>query len=52
MSNGDIVLKKGQFSQNKLSKLYDYYNSIYVDYRGLIERGLAIEITKEDNPYE
>lgn len=43
MSNGDIVLKQGQFSQNKLAKLYDYYNSIHVDYRGLIEQGLANE---------
>lgn len=43
MANGDIVLKQGQFSQNKLAKLYDYYNSIHVDYRGLIPMGLAIE---------
>lgn len=43
MSNGDIVLKQGQFSQNKLAKLYDYYTSIHVDYRGLIPKGLALE---------
>ena len=43
MRNGDIILKQGQFSQNKLAKLYDYYNSIHVDYRGLIEKGLALE---------
>ena len=43
MSNGDIVLKQGQFSQNKLAKLYDYYTSIHVDYRGLIPMGLALE---------
>ena len=43
MSNGDIVLKQGQFSQNKLAKLYDYYASIHVDYRGLIPKGLALE---------
>ena len=52
MSNGDIVLKQGQFSQNKLAKLYDYYNSINVDYRGLIEKGLAIAVTEESNPYK
>lgn len=52
MSNGDIVLKQGQFSQNKLAKLCDYYASIHVDYRGLIEKGLAIEVTEENNPYE
>lgn len=52
MSNGDIVLKQGQFSQNKLAKLCDYYASIHVDYRGLIEKSLAIEVTEENNPYE
>ena len=43
MSNGDIILKQGQFSQKKLTKLYDYYNSIHIDYRGLIPIGLALE---------
>lgn len=46
MNNGDIVLKQGQFSQNKLAKLYDYYTSIHVDYRGLIPKGLALESTE------
>lgn len=46
MNNGDIVLKQGQFSQDKLAKLYDYYNSIHVDYRGLIPMGLALEAPK------
>lgn len=30
----------------------DYLNSIHVDYRGLIKKGLAIEVTEENNPYE
>ena len=30
----------------------DYLNSIHVDYRGLIQRGLAIEVTEENNPYK
>ena len=30
----------------------DYLNSIHVDYRGLIKKGLAIEVTKENNPYK
>ena len=30
----------------------DYLNSIHVDYRGLIEKGLAIAVTKENNPYK
>lgn len=31
---------------------YDYLNSIHVDYRGLINKGLAIKVTKENNPYK
>ena len=30
----------------------DYLNSIHVDYRGLIPMGLAIAVTKENNPYK
>lgn len=29
-----------------------YLRSIHVDYLGLIEKGLAIKVTKENNPYE
>ena len=32
--------------------IIDWLNSRHFDYRGLIERGLAIEVTKENNPYE
>ena len=30
----------------------DWLNAHHFDYRGLIEKGLAIEVTKDDNPYE
>jgi len=30
----------------------DYCNKHHLDYRGLIEKGLAIEVTKENNPYK
>lgn len=30
----------------------DYLNSIHVDYRGLIPKGLAIEVTESNNPYK
>ena len=30
----------------------DYLNSIHADYRGLIEKGLAIEVTNDNNPYK
>ena len=30
----------------------DWLNSHHFDYRGLIEKGLAIEVTDENNPYK
>ena len=30
----------------------DWFNAHHFDYRGLIEKGLAIEVTEENNPYE
>lgn len=30
----------------------DWLNANHFDYRGLIPKGLAIEVTKENNPYE
>lgn len=33
-------------------RVADYLNSIHVDFRGLIEKGLAIEVTPENNPYK
>jgi len=37
----------------KTSKeVIDYCLSHHFDYRGLIEKGLAIAVTKENNPYE
>ena len=30
----------------------DYLNSIHVDYRGLIDKDLAIKVTPDNNPYE
>ena len=33
-------------------KALDYLNANHFDYRGLIEKGLAIAVTKENNPYE
>ena len=31
---------------------YDWLNAHHFDYRGLIEKGLAIEVTEENNPYK
>ena len=33
-------------------KSFDWLNKNMFDYRGLIEKGLAIEVTKENNPYK
>ena len=33
-------------------KTYDYLNFIHIDFRGLIHKGLAIEVTEENNPYK
>ena len=30
----------------------DWLNAHHFDYRNLIERGLAIEVTEENNPYK
>ena len=34
------------------SEAYDWLNAHHFDYRGLISKGLAIEVTKENNPYK
>lgn len=31
---------------------FDYLNKNHFDYRGLIPKGLAIEVTEENNPYK
>jgi len=33
-------------------RLFDWLNRNYFDYRGLIPKGLAIEVTKDNNPYK
>lgn len=33
-------------------KALDYLNSLHIDYRGLIPKGLAIAVTEDNNPYE
>ena len=36
---------------NKID-MFDWLNANHFDYRGLIEMGLAIEVTEENNPYK
>ena len=33
-------------------ELIDWYNANHIDYRGLISKGLAVEVTEENNPYK
>ena len=33
-------------------KTFDWLNAHHFDYRGLIEKGLAIAVTEENNPYK
>ena len=40
----------GQINDITLAEI-DWLNAHHFDYRGLIEKGLAIEVTKENNPY-
>ena len=35
-----------------VEELIDFYNAHHFDYRGLIKKGLAIEVTPENNPYK
>ena len=32
--------------------VFDWLNEYHFDYRGLIEKGLAIEVTEDNNPYK
>ena len=43
----DLMLRaKSQYNPT------DWLNAHHFDYRGLIEKGLAIEVTKDNNPYK
>ena len=33
------------------TRLIDFYNKHHFDHRGLIDKGLAIEVTEDNNPY-
>ena len=39
------------YEQN-VNSYIDWLNKHHFDYRGLIEKGLAIKVTEENNPYE
>ena len=39
------------FDKDTVTLYLDWCNKNHFDYRGLIEKGLAIEVTEENNPY-
>lgn len=39
-------------NEGMLSDVSDWLNAHHFDYRNLIEKGLAIEVTEENNPYK
>lgn len=47
--NEDFVSKESLY--HCYPRTLEFYLSHHFDYRGLIEMGLAIEVTKENNPY-
>ena len=48
----DCIVTSIGFIHLEAATLIDWLNAHYFDYRGLIEKGLAIEVTKENNPYK
>jgi hypothetical protein len=40
------------YTVHQQAALFDWLNAHHFDYRGLIEKGLAIEVTKDNNPYK
>lgn len=47
-----IKLADGHYDSTMTYKSFDYLNKKHFDYRGLIPKGLAIEVTEDNNPYE
>jgi hypothetical protein len=41
-----FFFQTGKWAEN-VAEAYDYLNSIHIDYRGLIEKGLALEAPKD-----
>lgn len=43
---------EGHINEDVTYKYQDWLNAHHLDYRGLIPMSLAIEVTKDNNPYE
>lgn len=51
-SEEDIYIAYTNIPYKNFAKVIDWLNAHYFDYRGLIEKGLAVEVTEENNPYK
>ena len=47
--NGEFI---DEVQRKDCAAYIDWLNENHFDYRGLIEKGLAIEVTEENNPYK
>lgn len=50
--NYDSDLSKYDYYTTDSIDSFDWLNAHHFDYRGLIEKGLAIAVTEENNPYK
>lgn len=48
----DKFLLSSQYPVTDAYEMFDWLNEHHFDYRGLIEKDLAIEVTDDDNPYK
>lgn len=51
-TRGPMSLLDAIITHHKMVKLTDWLNAHHFDYRGLIEKGLAIVATENNNPYK
>ena len=51
-TRGPMSLLDAIITHHKMVKLTDWLNAHHFDYRGLIEKGLAIAVTENNNPYK
>ena len=52
MGTDDCVEDIGVYGAIHSVPVIDWLNAHHFDYRGLMEKGLAIEVTNENNPYK
>lgn len=51
LRNALTYQENGEYDLDDFNELNDFLNRNHLDYRGLIEKGLAIKVTPKNNPY-